>query len=281
MTTTDDSVHTASLVAQLSELPTNPSAALRVLWILDDPEWGLADLGRVIEADPSLSARVIHLANSPFYGLAAQVSNALRAIAVLGQVTVRAVAAITAGGLLDSGGRAVPEGFWTHATATAAGASVVARRLRVPASDAFAAGLLADIGVALLHRHDPERYDGVVAFSGLDPHAHRDFERQVFGIDHAAAGAAVLAAWRFPPSLVEAVEHHHVAPAAADLAPLTRSVILGDALAHAIGSGGVGEGADTEAALASIGVPAAELEDTLEAVRAEAEALSALVGVTG
>ena len=281
MSTIDDKVQTAALVARLADLPANPTAALRVLWLLDDPDWNLGDLGRLIESDPAFSARVIHLANSPFYGVAAQVSSALRAITVLGQVTVRAVAAVTAGGLLESGGRPVPEGFWAHAGATAAGSSLVARQLRIPASDAFTAGLLSDIGVALLHRHDSARYDGVIAFSQLDPHNHTDFERQVFGTDHASAGSCVLEAWRFPASLVEAVDHHHRSPADPDLSPLTRCVIAGDALAHAIGACGVGAAPDLDEALTAAGIPGDAHEPLIEAVRTEADALSALVAWAG
>lgn len=282
MTTIGDKVDTASLVAQLAELPANPTAALRVLWLLDDPDWSVGDLGRLIESDPALSARVVHLANSPFYGLAAQVSSALRAISVLGQVTVRALAAVTAGGLLESGGRPVPEGFWAHATGTAAGASVIARQLRVPVSDAFTAGLLADIGVALLHRHDPERYDAVVAFSQLDPHAHTSFERQVFGTDHAAAGAAVLKAWRFPTALVEAAEQHHAAVTTLRGASgLTRCVVGGNALANAIGAGGFGTSDDAAEVLDALGVRISDFERTVDAVRAEADALSAISAWSG
>lgn len=279
MTTTNNEVHTASLVTRLAELPANPTAALRVLWLLDDPDWSAGDLGRLIESDPALSARVVHLANAPFYGLTAQVSSALRAISVLGQVTVRAVAAVTAGGLLESGGRPVPTGFWSHASSTAAGASVIARQLRVPVSDAFTAGLLSDIGVALLHRHDADRYDAVTAFSSLDPHAHTAFEREVFGVDHASAGAAVLEAWRFPSSLVDAVLHHHVTgPEIRDASPLARCVIAGEALAAAIGAGGFGAVADPSDVLEALDLPRSALDDTLDAVRTETEALSALVG---
>jgi putative nucleotidyltransferase with HDIG domain len=281
VTAIDDKVQTAALVARLADLPANPTAALRVLWLLDDPDWNLADLGRIIESDPAFSARVIHLANSPFYGLSAQVSSALRAITVLGQVTVRAVAAVTAGGLLESGGRPVPAGFWAHAAATAAGSSLVARRLHMPASDAFTAGLLSDIGVALLHRHDPARYDGVIAFSQLDPHNHRDFERQVFGTDHATAGAAVLDAWRFPASLVEAVAQHHATPSDPDLSPLARCVMAGDALAHAIGAGGIGAAAELGEVLQAAGLPADHEASLIEGVHAEADALSALVAWAG
>ena len=276
MTTTRYSVPTDELIQQLGQLPAQPTAALRVLWLLDDPDWSLGDLSRIIEADPALSTRVIHLANAPFYGLSAKVSSAMRAVTVLGQTTVRALAAVSAGGLLDHHGRAVPEGFWAHATAVAAGASTVARHLRVPASDAFTAGLLHDLGVALLHRHDPQRYSAVLQFAALDPQEHLTFEHQVFGTDHARAGGAVLQAWRFPDVLTEAVAAHH--DPAGDLGALTRCVIAGEALAAAVGAPGWGKPLDPEEALSVAGASGLAVDAAIEATTREYEALESLQG---
>jgi len=276
MLRTKQAVATEELIEQLTQLPTQPTAALRVLWLLDDPEWRLGDLAQVIEADPALSARVIHLANAPFYGLTSQVGTAVRAVSVLGQATVRALAAISASGLLDGSGRAVPDGFWAHATATAAGATVAARVLQIPSSEAFTAGLLHDIGVALLHRYDTERYAAVLKFTELDPHAHRDYEQQVFGTDHAHAGAAALRAWRFPAILVAAVRQHHEPDGVLD--PLTGCVIAGEALADAAGFGGAGSSADPEEALARAGSVPQPVDPLVEDVRSEIEALTAIQG---
>jgi putative nucleotidyltransferase with HDIG domain len=270
-------VDVSALIEQLTELPAQPSAALRVLWLLDDPDCSLADLGKLIEADPALSARVMHLANSSFYGLAQQVSSALRAVTVLGQVTVRALAAVSAGGLLDTGSRTVPDGFWAHSTTCAAGASVVARRMRIAASEAFSAGLLHDIGVALLYRHAPEQYEGVLQFAAIDPDNRLAFERRVFGLDHAEAGAAALKAWRFPEVFVETVRSHHE-PVGAPRAELARCVVAGEALAvHPTDDRG--EPAHrVDHALAQVGIDVAELEGLVHAMETEAEALAAFLG---
>ena len=274
---TEAEVQVSALIDKLTELPAQPTAALRVLWLLDDPDFSLADLGKLIEADPALSARVMHLANSSFYGLAQQVSSALRAVTVLGQVTVRAIAAVSAGGLLDTGGRAVPDGFWAHSTMTAAGSSVIARRLGVPASEAFSAGLLHDIGSALLFRQVPDQYEAVLQFASLDPGNRLDFERKVLGLDHAEAGAAVLRAWRFPPAFVEAVRNHH-GPIDTELTPLGRSVVTGEALASARDVERTEPYQPVERALGAAGIDPNEAEDLVAAMETESEALASFLG---
>jgi putative nucleotidyltransferase with HDIG domain len=270
-------VDVSALIEQLTELPAQPSAALRVLWLLDDPDCSLADLGKLIEADPALSARVMHLANSSFYGLAQQVSSALRAVTVLGQVTVRALAAVSAGGLLDAGGKAVPDGFWHHATNSAAGASVVARRMRIAASEAFSAGLLHDIGAALLYRHAPDQYEAVLQFASLDPENRLAFEQRVFGLDHAVAGSAALKAWRFPAPFVEAVRTHHD-PLGGFRSPLARCIVAGEALAVHHSDDRDEPHPRVDHALGEAGIPVDELDGLVVAMDAEAEALTAFLG---
>ncbi len=145
------------LIDELNRLPMRPGAAQRVLQMLEDPDLGADDLARVIETDPALSARILRLANSPFFGLGGTVSSAARAVIVLGLSVVRSLAVSTAAGLFDARARQLPTGFWDHAIAVAAGAGCVALHLGVPKADAFSAGLLHDIGEVLIDRHAPDR----------------------------------------------------------------------------------------------------------------------------
>jgi HD-like signal output (HDOD) protein len=75
--------------------------------------------------------------------------------------------------------------------------------------DAFSAGLIHDLGVALLHRHEPGRYDTFIASRHLPEQQALELEVELFGVDHAAAAAATLAEIRFPKLLVDAVADHH------------------------------------------------------------------------
>jgi putative nucleotidyltransferase with HDIG domain len=221
---------THALAKELARLPAQPVAAVRVLQMVEDPRASAADLARLIEADPALSARVIRLANAPYYGLARRVASASRAVVLLGFSTVRALAVGAACGLLDDAVRAGSGRAWLHSVTTAASCSVVARAIGYPTSDAFSAGLLHDVGRTLLERTEPDRYAAVTLRMAVDGVDLLEAEEDEFGHDHAWVGADVLEAWRFPPVFVRAVASHHRPPEmVADT--LSRIVIVGHALA--------------------------------------------------
>ncbi len=150
---------TNDLITEVTQLPVQPGAAMRLLWMLEDPRTSAADLGRLIESDPALSTQVIRLSNTAFYGLSGKVSSAWRAVTVLGLATVRAIATTAAFDLFSEKGRSVPDDFWEHSVTTAAAAAAIARRVGVQPNDAFSAGLLHDLGTALVFRRAPRRYD--------------------------------------------------------------------------------------------------------------------------
>jgi putative nucleotidyltransferase with HDIG domain len=218
------------LAKELARLPAQPVAAVRVLQMVEDPRASAADLARLIEADPALSARVIRLANAPYYGLARRVSSASRAVVLLGFSTVRALAVGAACGLLDDAVRAGSGRTWVHSLTTAASCSVVARAIGYPPSDAFSVGLLHDVGRTLLERTEPARYQAVTLRMAVDGVDLLEAEEDEFGHDHAWVGADVLESWRFPPAFVRAVASHHRPPeVVADT--LSRIAIVGHALA--------------------------------------------------
>jgi putative nucleotidyltransferase with HDIG domain len=271
----------SALIAKLIELPAHPGAALRILWVIDDPKASASELARLVEADPSLSARVMRLANSPYYGMSRQVTNALRAVTVLGFDTVRSLAAVAASGLFSEKGKAVPDGFWSHSAAAAAGSSVVARRCGVPASDAFSAGLLHDLGAALLFRVSPGCYEAVQSAAGDDPSARIMLERAEFEVDHAEAGASVLQAWGFPPAMVEVMREHHRLPTE-ETPTLVRVIRAGEALAVLSGAPHLGEPIpDVFEALHAVGIDRSDAQVLADQVTGEAEALAAFLNWDG
>jgi len=213
---------------QLARIPAQPIAATLILRLLEDPDASPSQLGRLVEMDPALSARVIRLANSPHNALRPEVGSAARAVIVLGYSTVRGIAAAAASSLLDENVNLGPQDHWAHSVSVAAGASVAAGVLGVGENEAFSAGLLHDIGSALLHGADPDRYEAM--FADVQPGMLDQAERAAFGTTHAEAGAAALELWQFPRSFVVAVRTHHEPVCKLD--PLGQAVILGEALAE-------------------------------------------------
>ncbi len=215
---------------ELTRLPAQPLTAMRILRLGEGTDTSVGELGRIVEADPVLSARVIRLANAPYYGFSGRIASASRAVVLLGFDTVRALALGASTSLMDYDLDLGPDGLWTHNVASAAAAAVVARRLGVPPQDAFSAGLLKDVGVSLLHRRAPEHYMRVLQASGKHIDDLTRAEVAAFDVTHAAAGAMALEAWGFPQQFVHAVATHHQ-PLERVVGTLARIVHAGQALA--------------------------------------------------
>lgn len=213
----------------MDAFPSNPSVAMRVLWIADDPRATAPLLANTLEQDPALTARVLRIANSAYFSPGSRVTNVPRAVVTVGFATVRALAAGAVTGL-DDGGR-LPEDFWEHSAQVAHATGLVARQLGVGANDAFAAGLLHDLGEGIMCRTAPDVWAEVEEATEKDTTERLDLERDRFGHDHAEVAGRILRAWHLPESLSDAVRTHHLAePANA----LGRALACGAAFASLV-----------------------------------------------
>jgi HD-like signal output (HDOD) protein len=255
------------LVAEMEALPAHPTAAMRVLFLAENPNSSASHLGGVVGTDPSLTAKIMKVANSAYYGLSGRVASATFAITVLGFDTVRAIAAATAAGITGDSGT-LPDGFWSHAASCAVACSLVSPRLSIRAPEGFSLGLLHDIGAALLHRSLGPL--PVEAPSETANAARVALEQQLWGIDHATAAARVLAAWWFPQELTRALAAHH-GPLAEAGTPLARALIAGEALAACAEGDAAPE--DVAEALSAANLDAEAVPALCERVRAEADGL--------
>jgi putative nucleotidyltransferase with HDIG domain len=270
---------TNDLITEVTQLPVQPGAAMRLLWMLEDPRTSAADLGRLIESDPALSTQVIRLSNTAFYGLSGKVSSAWRAVTVLGLATVRAIATTAAFDLFSEKGRSVPDEFWEHSVTTAAAAAAIARRVGVQPNDAFSAGLLHDVGTALVFRRAPRRYDTIMENRVANPDIPLvDVELEEFGATHAQVGAAALAVMRFPAEMVEAIGGHHT-PAGLVPSLLGRLLIAADAVALAVDGIDAEENAPVADALEALDLPASAAPGMVDEVRGDQENLSSFLTV--
>jgi HD-like signal output (HDOD) protein len=261
---------TDQLIRELERLPAEPTAAMRILWIADDSDSSADDLGAVVAADPGLTARIMRMANSAYYGLSGRVRSCAFAVTVLGFSTVRSLAAAMAAGALEDGLQ-LPAGFWLHSATVATAASIVAPRVGARHAEAFSLGLLHDLGRFLLYRTDPDGYTALGESIGSEGIELLQAERLGYGLDHADAAGRVLKAWRFPDDFAQSLAGHHDEVGTVKTA-LSRALVGGEALARVamIDTKGVEERYEAEAALA------AEEAEALQLVRIDADAVPAL-----
>ena len=185
--------------AALDSLPAQRPVAARAIAAADDARSSARTLGDVVSRDPALTAKLMRLANSAYFGLRGRVASTTFAVTVVGFSTVRSLAVAAMVGLDDE--EDLPERFWERSLLCAVAAGELAPRLGVRAPDAFGLGLLARLGQALLHRCD-EGYRDLVA-AAPDRADLLVAESTAYGLTHVRLSAEALASWGFPPDMPE------------------------------------------------------------------------------
>lgn len=235
----DAAAHLAALVDEVADLASPPDIVIRVFELLDAPESTAREIGEVISQDPSLTAKLLRLVNSPYFGLRARIDTVSRAVAVLGMHElyglILAVSAMKSFHRLNPDQGFDIERFWRHNISAALLARGLARRCRVLQPERlFVAGLLHDIGVLVFANRCADDYARVVD-AAVDEDALRLGELERFGFDHAELGASLLRRWSLPEHLIEAVRlHHQPAPDLAGAAGLDAALVY---LANALADG--------------------------------------------
>ena len=219
-----------TLVDKLVELPSRQGVLPALLAAMADPDAEPKDIAAHLRADPGLSARILALANSAWFGQRQTVTDVWSAAMVVGLTLVRTLA-ITTTLNLDKAGNHVPERFWDHAVAAGAGASVIGSRVNTRPAEAFSAALLHDLGIALLCGAYNRRYRNALSRGVEGGHTTVASETAAWGAGHDAIGAAVMEALHFPSTLREAARDHNVDPKLTPSA-VTKVVIAGVALAE-------------------------------------------------
>src|SRR6267378_8260063 len=233
-----DRVHLKKVTEGMVALPTLPLVASRLLESIADPDAATSEeIGEVIALDPALTARTLKLANSAFYGFPRKVGTVDLAVVVLGSDTIcDLVLGAAVFQTLDPTWKTLT-GLWSHSLACGVAARAMADRCRYRLeSEAFAAGMLHDIGKVVLRQTYPERYDAATALAREQGVSMIEAERGILGSDHAEVGGWLAERWGLPGDLVEAIACHH-RPAQARLNPeLTSLVHIADWLAGRTGN---------------------------------------------
>ncbi len=231
----------------------------------------LDDIGRTLGQDQGLTARVLALANSAYYGLQAEVATASRAVAVLGLAEVRTL--VLTVGVAAMASEHVPEklldlaAYWRHQAVAALAARKLARRLGLDADALYTAGMLHDLGKLLTAMHRPGDWSAISARLGGDSPSFAA-EDAHWGIDHAIVGAMTLSFWNLPLAITDPVSWHHAPDLALEFRAEAAALALADALAHAVDGPAIPTGLDADAALGRLGLDPGEVRGELvEAVQ--------------
>lgn len=260
----------ADIVSHIHSLPAMPAVALELLQTLSGGDPDVDALASRIARDQAITARVLRVANSPFYGLQMRVGSIHDAIVVLGFSAVRSLVLTSAVVTTLPAGKCAgfsADRFWRHVLGTAVAAQALARPLRRKPESLFIAGLLHDIGRLVMLSANPEGFARVIQIAAERDCHLVDVEAEIFGCDHTAVGAAIAQHWNFPADIVEALAFHHN-PAQTAPGSLAAIIHYADGIAKALDL----EGAENTqmARLQSAAIDALGLDwQTLTAVLAE------------
>jgi len=265
-----------ALVASFDDLPTLPDVLVRIWQIVDDPDASARDLEAAVSLDAALAAKVLRLANSPFYGRRTPAASVQAAITAVGFDTIRNLAVcLTVARSLGQGSgaeRALDRhALWRHGVAVGVLGRALCRDLGLPGrEEAFTVGLLHDIGKYVLSIGRPRAYAAIVARVREQRIPLRVAERDEVGADHADLGAAFARHWGFPASMAAAIGGHHLPEEEPGLPTV---VGVADALAHELVTAAVLPGVDPApmppAGLAALGIDRDWLDQRSDAWEAE------------
>ena len=226
-----------SLQQRIAQLPALPRAAAEALAMLRDENSGAEDCARCIGTDQALTARVLRLANSAFYGVPGRVGSVNRAVQMLGKRTLRgALTTVVLSGQFSAiqceGFRF--DGFWRHTIGTAIGAEAIARARSLDDETAFTAGVLHDIGRLALAAHFPRETAAMLELARTRDLPWLEAERLALQTDHAVIGAAIASHWNFPAGVQAAIAAHHLPRQDGNGAGMADVIHVADAIVHAL-----------------------------------------------
>jgi len=233
-----------ALVEQSPQISSLPTIFYQINEAVEDPECSFVEIGEIISGDPSLSARLLRIVNSSFFGFPSKIETIAHAVTIVGTDQLHDLALATtvvnqfkgiSKDLLNM------EKFWLHSVATGLAARIIAVYRREPNADRFyLMGMLHDLGRLILFLNVPDQMEKVMSQYARAGLLH-DAENKVMGADHAGVAGMLMEAWKLPEMLQEAVTYHHM-PSQSPHYPTAASIVhVADIIANAMELGTCGD----------------------------------------
>lgn len=234
-----DQVAAKKRVQLIKNLPTLPGMIEQISKAVESQRFSVADVGKLISRDQVLSAKVLKLANSAFFGFSRKVGSLTQALVLLGFDVVKGL--ILTSSVFDLM-KARAEGLWLHSMGVATASSVIASVLEMEdAEEISLAGLLHDLGKVVLRAHMAEDMEAISELVENEGMSIRDAELAVLGFTHAEVGKWLAESWKLPDQLADPIQYHHDPGRAKDALLVTSVVHLADILVRGYGYGDGGD----------------------------------------
>lgn len=211
---TPDQTKITNAIQKVTQIATLPEITAKIMELVEDPSSTARDLQNVIKHDVALSAKILKVVNSAFYGLPRQVGSVDRAIVLLGMSTVKNIAVATSMAKLfggqDISGKHTARDLWRHCLACGVFCKMLTKLRRgVENDEIFVAGLMHDIGILVEKQVYPKELAEAIELAESKEIDLWKAELEVLGADHQAFGTALANKWKFPPVFQIATGYHH------------------------------------------------------------------------
>jgi putative nucleotidyltransferase with HDIG domain len=218
-------------LAEIKEISTLSHVMIKIMEIITDENSSAVDLAAEIAKDASLTAKILKMVNSAYYGFYREISKVSDAVVVLGFNEIRRLSLAIS--VLDRfGGKAGVQrvAFWNHSFSCAAMSDILAGEWRLQDQSAFTAGLLHDIGKMILDQYFPDMFSAIQEREQERSLTASEAEISLYGFDHAVIGYWLSERWNLPINLGEAIRCHHRPEEATEMPELARLVHVADKL---------------------------------------------------
>ena len=207
-----DNLTPEAILHHSGELPALPKAACHIMAVIEEPGTTATKLERALVMDQALTAKVLRIANSPFYGAVREISTVSEAIVRLGFVAIRNWTLVTAARsvFLSPGAGLLYQKIWRQSVMSAMAGQLVGLALDRSSPDSvFIGGLMQNIGQLVLARSHPELFQEILNDSAERGLPYHVVERDRMGFDHGELGALLIKEWNLSQELEDAVRWHH------------------------------------------------------------------------
>ncbi len=230
-----------NIMKKVESFPSMPGAAAKVLSLLDDSDVSASQIEEALRYDPGLTANILKMTNSSYFGMVSEVGSLQRAIVVLG---IKKVGQIVIASCLNAvmsksiaGYDLSPGELWEHSVTVSIAAEGLIQELELSvAEEIFTAALLHDIGKLVLGEFVKDDLEEIESLASAG-RPFQEAEREVLGTDHAEIGAHILKLWSFPQEIINAVRWHHEPDIADEQSTLLDILHAADILSMLLGTG--------------------------------------------
>lgn len=234
-----DQVLAKKKIQLLKNLPTLPGMIDKISKAVESKRFSAADVGKLISRDQVLTAKVLKLANSAFFGFSRKVGSLTQALVLLGFDVIKGL--ILTSSVFDLM-KSRDMSLWQHSMGVATCASIIAEECQLPeAEEVSLAGLLHDLGKVVIRAHMSQDSYEIAELVEKEEISIRDAEETVLGFSHEKVGLWLAESWKLPENLTESIHYHHRPHLARQAPQLTAVVHLADVLVRGYGWGNGGD----------------------------------------